>query len=306
MRYLDIIEAKINNDAESFAKALGMPRIQAWVISQYNKGYKSTKDYEEIVKWVNGNHPNITNYDFSNALKAAKEYTKSLKKKKFDKEKEIEINNEALKFEDGKRWVKIEDIDILVNKLQYDCYDELNSADDCWALFDPQENLICVLYNGQKCGVIGAFGNYPNYPNEIKKLCIRKGIDLIHEAYDDQQLIEALKTGQIDIDSQIDKRAVIKRLTCDDIIDCNLLKYSHYAPIKVVFDLYCKTGHNCLLTYVLCFLIVYGYVRSEAYNKVMALVKNNDEVKKLVSGLKDTASYVSLLDQSVSDITNLD
>lgn len=309
-KYIKLIESRLT-DPESFAKSFGAEHIHPWIIDQYKKGFNSHKDYEQIVKWVIDNNPNIDDLDFNTALRNANNYFDSKKKSNFDPYMEVHSGNVLIDFDNGNKWINIDnnDIDGVVNRLQFDCYGDLKDVDNCWALIDPQENFLCVAYClSNKIGVIGKMGSYPNFHDEIKSLCVRKGFDLVPEAFNNSSLVGAIKIKQLNIDGVRDKRSVMSRLSPNDIIDCNLLSYAHYCPIKTIYELYKMTSHDCLLVYAFCYLICNNNMDSKAYKILKNEVNNNENVRSIFNHIdgSDSRAYSKVMEESISEIINLD
>jgi len=313
-KYLDLIESRLNDDPESFASSFGVPKMIPWIATQFKNGYNSPRDFEKISMWVVGKNPRLDDFDFNSALKNAKKYIEDKKNTNFDPHIDFDTSNVVIEFDDGNKWVSVgsQDLNALINRLQHDCHNELRGVYDgdgeCSALIDAQGNVLCVLYkDANDCGVIGTGGVYPNYPKEIKSLCVKRGIDLLPEAFDNSGLINAIKTGQINIDGLKDKRSLMKRLGAEDIIDCGLLSHAHHCPIKTVYDLYCKTGKSCLLIYAMSYLISHGLTKTGAYNTIKALANKNEEVKSAMGNIDsaDDRAYIKMMDDAVLDIINL-
>jgi hypothetical protein len=314
MNLLEKINAKLNDNAEEFASLFSMPRISPWIIQQFNKGYKSINDYKKIIKWVTNNNPNLNDFDFNSALKRAESFLANYSNNHYDPYMELYSNDIALKFDDGKKWLIInkEDCNAICHRLQYDCSDYLrevyNNNNMCWALQDPQDKTICIaIINDNSLKIIGQFGDKPSgCHEEIKRLCVLKGIELPIEAYNHNQLIKALANGEININN-IDIRETMKRLSPIDIINCNLLNYSHYCNIETIYKLYNKTKHDCLLKYAMAYLISYGLTKTKAYRTIKIAVSNNKNIANFISSINDhsTSKWHQIMDDSLQEIQNL-
>lgn len=313
-RYLDIIESRLNDDATAFASVFGQPRISPWIIDQYGKGHTSPRDYEKIVDWITNENPNLSDYNFSTALARAKQFIENRRKGDFDPYAELSSNNIVMDFDTGHKWLDINksDLSAVINRLQFDCHDELSGVYDgnghCWALIDPQDNINCIMFkDDSKHGVIGSFGKPATYPKEIKSLCVRKGFDLVPEAYDDDGLSAALKSKALNVNNVRDKRELFKRISADDIITCGLLDHAHYAPMKTVYDLYCKTSHPCLLKYAMAYMVAHGHTSGGAYDSIKALVNSDPDLAEELSTIdaKDNRAYIDMMDDAISEIVAL-
>lgn len=314
MRFINKLNGILAEDANSFANSFGLPRISPWIVQQYNKGHQSYKDYEEIVQWVTNNNPNIDEYDFHSALVQAKSFCNNARKTGFDPYVDLQSKNKILELENGKYWLSIgpEDCNAICHRLKYDCSNELKGVIDskynCYALQDPQDNTLCIFLDCEPCKIIGQFGNgVSGYHEEIKRLCIRKGLKPVPESYSNLELVRALASKELNIDDVYDISAIMKRLSANDIINCNLINYAHYSTIKSIYDLYNKTNHDCLLIYAICYLIIYGYTNSNAYNIVKGSVLSNQEVSKIINtGKTDNRYLIGLMDKSASEISKLE
>lgn len=315
MKFIDKINVILSEDASSFADSFGVPSISSWIISQYNKGHRSHKDYEDIINWVSDRHPNIDEYDFHNALKQAKIYCQSLRKDGFDPYVELHSNNVVQEFDDGKEWLQIgpEDCNAVCHRLRYDCSRELSTVKsgeaNCYLLQDPQGNTLCAFIDCEPNSIIiGQFGKaVTDSSKEIKSLCVRMGINLIPEAYNDIELAKALATKELNIDDVSDITSVMRRLSAKDIINCDLIYYAHHAPIKTIYDLYNRTGHSCLIKYCLCYLVANGKTSTSAYQTIKAAAMRDNEISSMIRNNKgsDTRFYQEKMDEAISDIINL-
>lgn len=313
MKFTNRLDAILAENAQAFANSFGLPRISPWIVQQYNKGHQSHKDYEAIVKWVTNNNPNIDGYDFNNALKQARAYCDSIRQTDgFNPYSELQSKDVVIDFDNGKKWISIgaDDCNAICHRLKYDCSQELQPVlageYNCYALQDAQDNTIGIYIDSEPYQLIGQFGKpITGNHEEIKGLCVRKGINPIPEAYSDIGLAKALATKEIDIESLPDISSAIRRLSALDIINCGLLNYAHHAKIKTIYDLYSKTGHDCLLQYAMCYLIVNNHTSSPAYQKIKAAVKSNPVVSQIISSSRDTRHYSDLLDQATSEISSL-
>jgi len=313
MDFTQRLNSILAEDANTFADSFGLPRISPWIVQQYNKGHQSFKDYENIVRWVTNSNPNIQDYDFYSALKQAQEYCSSMRQDGFDPYTELQSKNVVIDFDSGKKWLAIgpEDCNTICHRLRYDCSAELQAVVDgdcnCYALQDPQDNTICIFLDSEPYRLIGQFGNpVTNCHQEIKGLCVRKGIDIVPEAYSDLELPKALATKELNIDDVPDLSTVMKRLSSIDIINCNLINYAHYSTLKSVYDLYNKTGHNCLLVYAICYLVANGHTKTQAYNTVKAAVSQNPEVASTIENDgSDNRFYIKLMDDAAAEISSL-
>lgn len=315
MKFISRINAILAEDAQSFASSFGLPRLEPWITKQYDNGYTSNKDYEEIVDWVSDNNPNIDSYDFNNALKQAKTYNKSKRKDGFNLRAELLSKDVIKEFDNGKKWLKIgpEDCNAVCHRLQYDCSKELmpvfNNDGKCYALQDPQDNTICVFtISNNKHSIIGQFGKQVTDNNEeIKDLCTLNGIEQVPESYNNVELSKALATKQLDIKNCHDIGSVIKRLSAIDIINCDLIRYSHHANIKTIYDIYKKTNHSCLILYAFCYLASNNHMNTEAYSIIKQSALKDKTVKSLISknNKSDNRYYMDLLNKAVKQISSL-
>lgn len=207
MKFYNKLDAILSENANSFAQSFNVPRISPWIIQQYNKGHQSYKDYEEIIQWVTNNNPNISEYDFYSALNQAKTYCKNSKKDGFDQYIDLQSKDKILELDNGKYWLSIgpEDCNAICHRLKYDCSKELKGVIEgqynCYALQDPQDNTLCVFLDCKPYKIIGQLGNQVSGNHEeIKRLCIRKGLGTVPESYSDLELIKALATKEINIE----------------------------------------------------------------------------------------------------------
>lgn len=313
MKFKNKINAILSEDAKSFADSFGLPRISGWIVQQYNNGHQSPKDFEEIVNWVKNVNPNISEFDFNNALKKSKQYMSSVRQDGFNSYSELKSKNVIQKFGNGKQWILIgpEDCNSICHRLNYDCSHELqpilDGEQNCYALQDPQDNTICIFIAGS-CKIIGQFGknNVGNF-EEIKSLCVKIGIELVPEAYSDYELPQALATKEINIDNAKDISSIMRRLSATDVINCDLLRYSHYCTIKTIYDLYNKTKRDCLILYALSYMIINNHIKNKSYETVKAAALANPSVHAIISNntTKDSRFYANQIDAAISDIINL-
>ena len=309
----NLIETRL--DPEKFADSLNCQILKPWIIQQYNKGHQSKSDYKTIINWYNNNNPTIEKYTFHDALKTAQKYINSLKKNSgFDKNVNINSENHELEFDDGKYWniIAPEDCNNIIHRLNYDCSQELKPVLDNetqgWALFDSQDNLLCIaINNNNKLLIIGQLGKIPNRPTEINKLCIKKGFKPTPECYNNQQLPNALLKGLIDIRDIEDYRPLMKRLDIKSIIDCKLLNLAHYCSLSTILELYIKTRKQCLLQYIICACICQNLTKSEIYNKAKQYLNNHPDLISKINKIKgnDTRPYYDLLEKAQTEISEL-
>ena len=313
MKFLDIIEYKLNNDVEKFA-SLYDPRIKSWIIDNYSKGYKSSKDYDIINKWVLATNPNISNYNFISALDQSRNYIEKCRKNVFDNNAELDCENIVMDFDDGNKWILVNrnDLNNLINRLQFDCHDELNTVyqddGDCWALIDAQNNVKCIMYQDEYgYSAIGCYGNKPDDHKEIKSLCVRKGIDLIPEAFSNVGLINAIKSKQLNLSKIRDWRSLLDRLSAQDIVDCDLIKYCHHAKLNKIYDIYKICNQDCLLLYCLSYLICHSMIKTKAYDTIIKACNKNTNIKNIISKINtnDTMEYLKLMDDCVNQISRI-
>lgn len=313
MKFKNKINAILSEDAKTFADSFDLPRISGWITKQYNNGHQSHKDFEIIVNWVKNVNPNISEFDFNSALKKSKQYAISIRQDGFNSYSELKSKNVVQKFGNGKQWVLIgpEDCNAICHRLNYDCSHELQPVIDgeqnCYALQDPQDNTICIFIDGSN-QIIGQFGknNVGNY-SEVKSLCVKIGINLIPEAYSDYELPQALATKEISIEDIKDISSVMRRLSATDVINCDLLKYSHYCTIKTIYDLYNKTKKDCLILYALSSMVVNDQTKTKAYDTIKAAALANPSVAAIISNnpTKDSRFYDKQVDAAISDIITL-
>jgi hypothetical protein len=315
MTFSDKLDLILSEDAQSFADSLGLPRISPWIMKQYNAGHKSLKDYTDIVNWVTNNNPSIDGFDFQNALKQARLYIDSNRKDGFNKYADLNSEQVVQDFENGKKWLQVgsDDCNAICHRLQYDCSQELtdvrNEISACYALQDPQENTICIFIDSDPHGVIiGQYGNVPTGQHqEIKALCVIKGLSLVPEAYSDSELVKALATKQLDVEQIVDLPTLFRKLSALDIINCDLLNHAHYAKIKTIYDLYNKTDHDCLLMYCMSYLIVHGLTNTPAYKTIKISASKNRNIVDIVNSNtgNDDRFYADQLEKCINDIQNL-
>ena len=187
--------------------------------------------------------------------------------------------------------------------------DVKNGDTSCFALQDPQDNTICIFVNTEPHGtIIGQYGKAPqDQHQEIKSLCVLKGLNLIPEAYSNAELVKALATKQLNIDDIPDLSSLFKKLSAIDIINCDLLHHAHYASVKTIYDLYNKTNHDCLLMYCLCYLMIHGLTKTPAYNAVKIAASQNPQITSIVNRNKsiDDRFYADQLEISTKRIKEL-
>lgn len=309
MDILRSINERLNTG--EFAKSFNEPLLTDWITSNYDRGYGSRADYNLIVKWYKNKQPVISKYSFHDALINAKKYNESLKNTGvFNNNAEILNFNVEIKFDDGKYWSKIhpDDCNSLVHRMGSDYSKELKAVIDGangWALFDSQDNLLCILIdNGTDYPIILSKSDDTN--DQIYKLCIKKGIQPGHEAYSYNRLIEALMTNELDVDKIHDTKSLLDRLKPQDIIKCRLLHLSHHCKLAKIFDLYKLTGKTCLLEYIYCFMIVHGLTKHELFGMVKSEIANNKQVgNKYKSGSNDTRIFIDYMEEAQLDITRL-
>lgn len=315
MKLKERLDRLLSEDAEQFASVFNYPRISPWIIQQYDKGYVSKPDYELIINWVTNNNPNLNDFSFDQALKRAKEYAANVKQAHYDPYMKLQSSSVALDFENGHKWLEIgpEDCNAVCHRLQFDYSDDLrnvyNGKESCWILQDPQDNTLCALINNKPFPkLLGQFGNTPSGCNEeIKGLCVRKGLNLGPEAYDNTELTKAINNGQLNIDDISDLRGLMGRMSALDIINGNLLKYAHYAPLPVILNLHEKTGHSCLIKYLVNYLISNNMTDMPIYQKAISLVQRDPKLKDYFSKLKsnDNRIFTQELENNLGEIQSL-
>lgn len=309
---LDIL---LSEDAKQFASIFNYPRISPWIIKQYNNGYTSKADYELIVNWVTNNNPSLDDFTFDAALKRAKEYAKNIKENEFDPYMELQSSSISLDFENGRKWLDIgpEDCNAICHRLQFDYSDELRNVfagkTKCWALQDPQDNTLCVIIDTKPFPkLLGQLGQAPNkYHEEIKNLCIRKGLNTGPEAYNNAELSKALNNGELNINDIKDLRALFKRMKPTDIINNNLIKYTHYAPLSMILEIYNKTNHSCLLKYVINYMLSNNMTHLPVYKKALSMANRDKEVFDYFKEINtnDNRVFATELDKNVLEIQSL-
>lgn len=313
MKYIKLIESRLEDDAQKFASVYDS-KIRSWIIDCYSKGYKSSRDYDDINKWIISTNHNINNYSFDSALSQAKSYLERNRKNKFNKNAELNCDNIIMDFDDGNKWINInlEELNSLINRLQFDCHDELSDVyqgnGDCWALIDAQNNIRCIVYkDSHGYNAIGKGGCQPNNHKEIKALCVRKGIDLIPAAFSDIGLINAIKSKQIDISQINDWRSFLDRLSAEDIVDCGLINYCHHDKINKIYDVYKISKHDCLLLYCLAYLICHNLTDTKAYTIIIKDCNSNKNISNIISKINsnDTREYLKLMDDCVNQISRI-
>jgi len=308
--YLKTIYERIEGDGDQFASSFNRPQLHQWIASNYANGHKSKTDYDIIIHWYDQEHPRITQYSFNSALETAKQYDDQKRQNAYNPTAELSTNDIELKFDDGKCWLNIhkDDIEPITHRLNYDCKQELNSSDRSWALRDSHDHYLCVIINtGENTNVIGYNNSNTNFPKEIKALCVKKGLEIVPEAFTDDALPEAISNGEINLDTIQDPSRVIKRLDPQSIIKCELMNKCHYAPLGTIFRIYQITGHTCLLVYVFCTMISHGITNTRDYGLVKSAVNSDQDALKILSNIQsnDTRPYAELAEQMVSEISHL-
>lgn len=315
MKLKEKLDHLLSENAEQFASVFNCPHISPWIIKYYNKGFTSKSDYDLIVNWVTDDNPSLDNFDFNFALKKAKKHAKNLKHKKFNPYIELESNIIALNLENGYRWIEInsEDCNIVCHHLQYDYSNDLQDVyagnKKCWILQDPQNNMLCAIINDKPFPkLLNQFGNISyKYHREIKKLCIRKGLNLGPEAFSNTELAKALNNKQLNINQIENLHKLFSRLSVLDIINGKLLRYAHYASLPIILDLYKKTNYTCLLKYLINYLLTNNMTNMSIYQKAINLVKQNPKLINYYNNLKsnDNRAFMQELENNINEIQKL-
>lgn len=302
-------------DSESFAKSCNKPHIAGWIKRNHELGHWSKNDFSKIIKWVDEKNPNLENYDFKSALHLADTYLNSIKKTNFDRNAEINFKSPIIHFENGKEWHKInkEDCNGVIHKILYDCSDDLrevhSGTQEGWILIDDQESILCIAINdNNNLKIIGRLGKDPtDCYNEINTLCVRKGLPLSPHAFSYEELIDAIKSKIIDINSINNVSEFIKKLKPQDIIYCNLTKYCHYCNYSDMLYIYLKTKQECILKYILAGLIVHGLTKGSLYETVKNLVNKNPNTAKefMIKDAVDSRPFIDLMDKCQKEIIKL-
>jgi hypothetical protein len=311
-KILEAIDNRLN--PELFAKSYNKPHIAGWIKRNYESGHWSKDDYIKIIKWVEDKNPNLENFDFKSALQLANGHIDSIKRTDFNQDPKINFKNQLIKFENGKEWheIKAPDCNGIINKLMYDCSDELKLVHDektqAWALIDDQENVLCIAINNDNfLKIIGRLGNDPeNCHDEIHSLCVRKGFHLSPHSFSHEELVDAIKSKVLNVDSVNDIEGLIKKLKPQEVIDCGLLKYCHYCNLSNMFYVYLKCEQDCILKYIMASLLSHGLTKGALYHTVKNVInKRPDLMKEFTINSADSRPYVELMNRYQKEIIEL-
>lgn len=314
--FITAIEARLAEDSGSFAAQFNKPALSAWIEQQYNKGYHSFGDFKKIITWIDATKPVLSNYDFHSALKQASDFELNKPKTLFSSEEKIESNDVEMELDNGSEWARVhpEDCNAICHQMHADLSELLEPViqgkSEAWVLLDPQGNArgLFVHTNEGTSACVGPLGKLPvGIHDEIKKLCVRKGFSPIPEAYSDNDLADAIINKEIDVAAIKDIRAFINRLSNKEIIACGLVKYSYYLQLARIFQMWSETGHDCLLQYAFCAMIVYGLTHNQIYDTVKAAVNSSSlapELAKLNSST-DTRPFAEKMEEAVEEINAL-
>lgn len=310
------IEARLAEDSHSFAAQFGKPAIAPWIQQQYDKGFHSFADFKKIVSWIDAEKPAISNYDFHTALKQASTFEQNLPAATFSGDQKIESNDIEMELENGSKWARVhaEDCNSICHMMHADLSELLepviHGQSQAWVLLDPQDNPrgLFVHTSAGTSTCVGPLGKLPvGIHDEIKKLCVRKGLSPIPEAYSDNELADAVLSGEIDVTAIKDLRSFISRLSNKEILACKLVKYSYYLPLARIFQMWSSTGHDCLLQYAFCAMIVYGMTHNSIYDQIKDAINASPlapELAKLNSST-DTRPFAEKMDEAVEQINKI-
>lgn len=314
MKITEKIDVMLIEDAQEFASSFNFPKLNQWIIKNYNKGYRSISDYLDIIKWIKATNPKIDEFDFKSALSKAKNFNDS-GPHNYNADIDLNSNEVTLDYDDGSKWLKIneKDCNAICHKLQYD-YSELlanviENRSECWALLSAESKVLCAVVKNKNddVSILYQYGKTTSkYYDKIKSLCVLKGIDLPIDAYSNQELVKAIKNGQINIE-KCDIKELMSRLKPSSIISCSLLKYAHYCTIRVIYELYKMTNYSCLLKYALSFLICHQLMDLKAYFIIKSAAMQDEETSELFNNIKgnSTKEWSNAMENAQEEIINL-
>lgn len=313
--FITAIEARLSEDGNSFAQQFNKPAIAPWIQQQYDKGYHSFGDFKKIIAWIDATGPAISKYDFHSALKQATTFEQNAPVANFSSEEKIQSNDVEMDLDNGSKWSRVhpEDCNAICHLMHADLSELLepvmHGKSEAWILLDKQENVNGLFVNTDgKSTCVGPLGKLPvGIHDEIKKLCVRKGLSPIPEAYSDNELAEAILNKEIDVTAIKDLRSFVSRLSNKEIIACGLVKYSYYLKLARIYQMWTDTGHDCLLQYAFCSMIVYGLTHNQLYKTIKDSVnasKLAHELAKLNSST-DTRPFAEKMEEAVEEINQI-
>lgn len=295
-RIIQRINERISVTPEEFASSFNRPDLANWIKKQFNNGYLSKDKYYKIINWHDETDSVLSNYDFAKAFHKAQEYENNRKIDfEFDDlENKKYVSKDFVLEKDGNKWIRIGTDDIKLASINLN-FDLTPFSDyEVFILVDDQDRTVVALIKiNKRYKLIGhSNGSVTPYSEMVKRLCIKLGLDLTPDSMTNSELVEAIKSGQINLSKINGLEKTLNRLSAEQIIDCELLAYSTNLQLATVYKLYKMTRIPCLLKYCTCSLIYHGLKQTSLYNLCrQEMMKFPEYIAEINKSKNDTDIY---------------